>query len=594
MGPDPAIRVGNAWHSFSYVLAKKEQHHRASPKSTATADHTHPPEAHLRTYADLAIRNAVIHTMDPNVPAASALAVTEGQIMRIGSADDIGALIGPDTEVRDLAGAAIVPGLIDAHNHHSIAGRAALFECQFPDTATADEIVAAVAVWVAAHPDDEWAVGGSWGSDLLDALSRPEALSALDAVSGGAKVLLTDYSLHNKWANTAAMTAAGITADSPDPEGGRIVRGKDGALTGVLLEVAGAQVVKARTGRSEMDPEFWAACSRHAIATLNARGITAFMDASASKGLMAGLAALDSRGELSAWAVSAMLVNDFIFGTEVLGDDLFGQREDFRTAHHRPDFAKIFLDGVPPSYTAAFLEPYAPTEQHGECFHGTTTMPPKELVGWLRNAGSQGIGVKVHCTGDASVRFVLDAVETVRAEGIMVPFHVAHGQYIAERDIPRFGQLDVIAEISPALWFPGLIVDVLRSVLSEPTASHVHPNRSLLDTGATVACGSDWPVSPDPNPWTAISGLVTRADPYGQVPGTVWAAQAITVQDALTAYTMGGASALGLADSIGSLTPGKSADFVVLDRDPLAIDPAKLAGTVTLQTWFEGALVYSV
>jgi predicted amidohydrolase YtcJ len=195
--------------------------------------------------------------------------------------------------------------------------------------------------------------------------------------------------------------------------------------------------------------------------------------------------------------------------------------------------------------------------------------------------------------GSAAVRQVLDAVEAVRASGGSAIVHVAHGQYVADEDISRFAPLDVVAEISPPLWFPCDIVDVLRSILPASWSTRVHPNRSLLDAGARLACGSDWPVAPDPNPWPAIAGLVTRANPYGTHPGTLWPEQAITVREALDAYTESGAAALGLADEIGSLAAGRSADFVVLDRDPFEVEPAELAGTKVVQTWFQGRRVFS-
>ena len=544
--------------------------------------------------ADLVVRNARVYTFDDDATVAGGFAVRDGLIVEVGSGTDLDALVGPDTRVEDLGGAVVIPGLVDAHNHHSVAGRAELFECSFPDTAGVDDIVAAVAAWAQAHPDDEWIVGGSWGSGLFSVLAEPAALAALDAASAGKKVLLADDSLHNRWANTAAMTAAGITIDSPDPHGGQILRAASGALTGVLIEAAGALVEVARAETAPAGPEFWARCSRRGIEIMNERGITAFMDASASEGLMAGLALLDERGELSAWSVSAMLVNDFIFGTTVLGTELFAMRERFRTPHHFPDFAKIFLDGVPPAYTAAFLQPYRDGGPHGGCFHGTTTMPPEELLGWLRTAGGQGIGVKIHCTGDASVRYVLDAVEQIRAEGIDAIVHIAHGQFIEPSDVPRLAQLGVVAEISPALWSPSVIMDALGAVLEPDVMARIHPNRDLLDAGTTVACGSDWPVSPDPNPWAAISSLITRADPYGVLPGTVAVDQAITVREALHAYTRGGAAALGLADRIGSIEPGKSADFVVIDRDPFAVEPTELAATGTLATWFAGSPVFAL
>src|SRR5699024_10339554 len=141
------------------------------------------------------------------------------------------------------------------------------------------------------------------------------------------------------------------------------------------------------------------------------------------------------------------------------------------------------LDGVPPAGTAAFIEPYLEDVGFPKCHCGGTTMDPAELEGWLMRTAAQGISAKVHCTGDASVRLVLDTVEKVRDAGFSEPtYHIAHGQFVRPEDIPRFAQLGVIADISPALWFPGVISEAIAAVLPAERASKMHPNRALIDT----------------------------------------------------------------------------------------------------------------
>lgn len=310
--------------------------------------------------------------------------------------------------------------------------------------------------------------------------------------------------------------------------------------------------------------------------------------------MLEALRALDADGELDAWAVTSMLINDEIFGSAVIGDDLVFDGERYRTAHHRPDFVKIFLDGVPPTRTGAFIEPYLPDDVHGDHFRGSMLLDPEELVDWLRRTAQAGLSAKVHCTGDASVHAVLDAVETIRAEGYDEPrYQVAHGQFVHPDDIARFARLGVAADISPFIWVPGPIVEAIREVLPRERADRMQPNRSLLDAGAVVAGGSDWPVSPSPNAWEGIHGLVTRQDPSGQYPGTLWPEQAITLEEAITAFTLGGATAMGLGDETGSIAVGKSADFVVLDRDPFAHPADELARTEVVETWFAGRQVYA-
>lgn len=536
--------------------------------------------------------NAVIRTQDPQRPWASSMAVSGGRIAALD--DGVEALRGEGTETIDLGGAFVMPGLIDIHNHHSLAGAADLFECNFLPTDTVDTILDTVARWSATLAPGAWVVGGSWGSGLFEQLSRLETLARLDDASGGRPVLLKDDSKHNRWANSAAMALAGIDAQTADPTGGEILRDRaTGQPTGVLIEAGGVLVerVVAQTQGYSLD-EMAHACSR-GIEILHSYGVTAFQDAATSLQIMEALRHLDETGSLKAWVVSSMQVNDFIFGTTPLGDDLISRGEEFRTAHHRPDFIKIFLDGVPPSRTAAFLEPYLPDDHHAHDFAGHATMPAGELTDWLRRTAKAGISAKIHCTGDASVRMVLDAVQVVRAEGFRdVKYQIAHGQFIHEDDLPRFAALDVSADISPSLWFPGVIYEAIKTVLPAERATRMQPNRDLLDSGARIAGGSDWPVSVSPNAWEAIQGLVTRADPTGQFPGTLWPEQAISFEEALAAYTSASAEALGLADLVGSLAPGKSADFIVLNQNPFEVEPASLGRTEAVQTWFAGEQVF--
>ena len=188
---------------------------------------------------------------------------------------------------------------------------------------------------------------------------------------------------------------------------------------------------------------------------------------------------------------------------------------------------------------------------------------------------------------------MLDTVAKVRTAGHLEPkYHIAHGQFIHEQDIPRFAELDVTADISPSLWFPGVIAEAIATVLPAERASKMQPNRSLLDTGARVAGGSDWPVSVSPNAWEGIYGLVTRKDPTGQFPGTLWPEQAITLPEAINVYTTGCAQAMGVDDVTGSLAPGKSADFIVLSDNPYEIDIEDVAHITTRQTWFAGRKVF--
>jgi len=547
------------------------------------------------TVADLILTGAVVHTADRSRPHATALAVAEGRLLAVGTDDEVRATAGPDTEILDLGGATVVPGLVDVHNHHLMAGEADLFQLAFPPTAGLDEVLEAVRAYAAGLGPDEWVVGEAFGSVLLDDFARAETRARFDEAAGGRAVVLTDDSHHNRFANSAALAAAGIRSDTPDPAQGRIVRDAEtGEPTGLLMESATLPVTEALDRSLARTPERYRRSSARAIEILHSFGITAFQDAAATVEIMGALRDLDDAGDLHAWVVSSLLSSEFLFANTPVGDELVARREEFRSPHHRPDFVKVALDGVPPTHTGAFLTPYLPSAEHGHGHCGVTTMDPAELTAWLTHTAAQGLGAKIHCTGDAAVRVALDAIAVVRASGdTRTRYQIAHGQFVHPDDRQRFVDLDVAADISPYLWFPGVIPDAIAQVRPAPEAAHLQPNRDLVDRGVLVAGGSDWPVSVSPNPWEGIQGLVTRADPLGRAPGTLWPEQALTLDEAFEVFTINAATAMGLGEVTGSLTVGKSADFVVLDQDPFAVELDRVVHTRAVQTWFAGRRVWT-
>lgn len=545
------------------------------------------------TAPDLILHGGSIRTANRDSPTATALAIAGGTLVAVGG-DEIRDLAGAGTEVIDLAGAAVVPGLVDVHNHHLMAGETDLYELTMAPTASFDEVVAAVRDYAAGLADDAWIIGESFGSTLIDELSHVAARHRIDEASGGRPVVLTDDSHHNRFVNTAALVAAGIDAGTPDPDGGRIVRDPvTGEPSGLLYESATLPVSAAVGRHVERGPERFQRSSARAVEILNGYGVTAFQDAAVTVDIMGAVQALDRRGGLDAWVVTSMLSSEFLFADTLYGRELVELGEQFRSEQHRPDFVKVALDGVPPTQTSAFLTPYLDSDDHPHGHCGVTTMAADELAEWLRWTAERGLGAKIHCTGDAAVRTALDAIAEVRGAGFSdARYQIAHGQFIHPDDLARFVALDVSADISPYLWFPGVIPESIAHVRPADEAAHMQPNRTLLDLGVVVAGGSDWPVSVSPNPWEGIQGLVTRADPLGRAPGTLWPEQAVTLDEALEIFTINGARAMGIDELTGSLEPGKSADFVILDQDPFSVPTEAIVDTHAVQTWFRGRRVY--
>jgi predicted amidohydrolase YtcJ len=271
----------------------------------------------MNNQADLLLINGVIDTLDHAHPRVASLAVKAGKVHSFGAAAEAAA--GPGTTVIDLGGGYVMPGLLDVHNHHMVAGQMDLFELNEPPTKTVDELLSAVAGQAKRLAQDAWVVGGSWGSGLLAELNSANALARLDAATGGRPALLKDDSKHNRWANSRALELAGIGDGTPDPEGGQIMRDASGRLTGVLIEAGGVLVEQALARLQPMSTKDLARAAERGIEILHSYGVTGFQDAAASLQLMQALKELDDAGNLHAWVVTSMQANDFIFGTNPLG-----------------------------------------------------------------------------------------------------------------------------------------------------------------------------------------------------------------------------------------------------------------------------------
>ncbi len=587
------VQSATAWVMLSGVLllAGGCGRQQAEPAINAVADtDATPREVHP---ADTVLRGGVLYTAEPSSRDAQALAITEGLIAYVGSDAGVVAHIGPSTRVVDLAGAMVMPGIVDGHIHAVRGGLNSLLGCTFAFSATPTQIRERVAPCVEDQPDALWIRGGQWDSGFFERFDIPSPRAFLDEVSGDKAVYLADDALHNAWVNSKALALAGVDGDTPDPPGGRYARDADGNPNGLLIETAPKAVAAVIPDYSR---EQYQAGAVEFARIANAFGVTSVKDAGPTETEMRAYYDADQAGKLTVNVATSIRTP---YGHREHALDyaaIEALRDRFASTHVHTAFVKIFLDGVPtPARTAAMLAPYLPDELHGHEFTGGPLhVPMTLLVPDLIALDARGFTVKLHAAGDRSVRRGLDAIEAVRAANPSraLRHELAHAGYIDPADIPRFAQLNAVADLSPIIWFPSPIIDSIVTALGERRALAYWPVRDLIDHNAPLLSGSDWPAAvPDANPWMGIEALITRRDPRGKHAGVLWAEQAITLAEALQIYTLDGARALRLEDKTGSLTIGKSADIIVLNHNLFEIAPEHISDTRVVRTFFEGQSV---
>ena len=547
-----------------------------------------PPDS-----ADLVLNNGRIYTGDKANPWAEAVAIRDGRIIKVGNDDGMLAVTGANTRIIDLEQRMAMPGINDAHNHALRGAASELFECRFPFTATPEDISARIGACVAANPPGEWITGGQWTSDFFVNNDLGSPRRWLDRISGSYAVVLKDDSYHNVWANSKALQLAGISAGTPDPEGGRIRR-EDNSMEpdGVLEETAVKLLLDQVPPTS---PEQFDHAALELQQLLPAHGITGFKIARAPDAVAEALQRLDRTTGLN-MHVSLSLHTPKGPRNEPLDIELLKEkRRKFSSGQITAESVKIFLDGVPTaSRTAKMLAPYTPSPETGVGYTGELLLTPALLADDVTALDKAGFRIKIHTAGDGSVRTALDAIARARhANGLTGPVHeLAHAGFIDAGDIPRFKALRVAPEFSPFIWFPSPIIDSVINAVGERGANY-WPTRDLLDAGAHVMTGSDWPAAvKSVNPWRGIEALITRRHPDNNDEGSLWPEQSISLAEALQIFTSNNAEALGLSGRTGQIKEGMLADIIVLDRNLFEIPADKIGETRVRLTLFEGRIVH--
>ncbi|MCC9309560.1 amidohydrolase [Kitasatospora sp. RB6PN24] len=540
--------------------------------------------------ADLVFTHGPVHTGDGARTRASSLAVTGERITAVGH-DEVRELIGPRTEVIDLRGKLLLPGFQDSHIH-AVYGGVELAQCDLTGTTGVDEYLRRIREFAGGHPERAWITGGGWSLESFDGGLPTRQL--LDSVVPDRPVYLLNRDHHGAWANTRALELAGLTRQSPDPTDGRIEREPDGTPSGVLQE--GATGLVARLVPPTSTAERLAGLLR-AQALLHSLGITGWQDAllgefngqpDPSDAYLA--AARD--GSLTA-RVAGALWWDRDRGAEQV-PELVARRAAMRLGRFRADSVKIMQDGIAENFTAALTSPYLDACGCATANSGLSFVDPVALRTYVTELDGLDFQVHFHALGDRAVREALDAVEAARtANGRRATrHHLAHLQVVHPDDVPRFAQLDAIANIQP-LWaaHEPQMDELTIPFLGPERAAWQYPFGSLLRAGATLAAGSDWPVS-SPDPIAGLHVAVNRTEP-GAADGRVFLPeQRLDLASAVAAYTAGSAHVNGLDDT-GSLRAGQLADLVVLDRDIFASPTEEICAARALRTYVGGTLVHS-
>ncbi|MBT2442005.1 amidohydrolase [Streptomyces sp. ISL-36] len=544
----------------------------------------------MTTSADLLFTNGPVFTADPARTRATSLAVVGERIAAVGH-DEVRELVGPRTEVVDLAGRMLIPGFQDAHIH-AVFGGIELGECDLSGTTGRDEYLRRIAAFAEAHPDCPWITGSGWSMESFEGGLPHRRL--IDAIVADRPVYLVNRDHHGAWANTRALELAGITADTPDPADGRIERDADGTPSGVLQE--GATALVARLVPTLSDEERMAGLLR-AQELLHGLGITGWQDA--LLGTFNGqpdpsdvyLAAARA-GTLTA-RVNGALWWRRSRGAEQI-PELLARRAELRHGRFRADSVKIMQDGIAENFTAAMTTPYLDSCGCATTNSGLSFVDPEELLSYVTELDAHDFQVHFHALGDRAVREALDAIEAaLKANGSRGNrHHLAHLQVVHPDDVPRFAALGALANIQP-LWaaHEPQMDELTIPFLGPERAAWQYPFGDLLRAGATLVAGSDWPVT-SPDPLAGIHVAVNRVEPGGDPERVFLPEQRLDLATALAAYTAGSAHANGLDDA-GSLLPGHLADLAVLDRDLFAAPPGEIAHARVEQTFVGGSRVYA-
>jgi predicted amidohydrolase YtcJ len=535
--------------------------------------------------ADTIIAHGKVYTGNRDQPWADAIAIHDGKIIAVGDEETITKLRADTTKVIDASGHLVLPGFVDCHVHF-ISGSLGLGRAKLAGAKDYSDIQQRLRDYAAKHPGKDWVLGRGWNYAMFGSESLPDK-KYLDEIFPDRPVLLAGYDGHTYWANSKALALAGITSSTPDPPNGSIVRDpKTHEATGALKEAAHGLVDRVVPKPS---PDENLAALRAGMQWANEHGLTRVHSAGGDFEHLDLYDELRRRGQQTLRFYISYFLNPPELRTSDL-DSIEAGRKKFHDEWIDTNAAKMMVDGVVESHTAAMLEPYSDdSSTKGKLF-----WDPAKYSAAVAELDKRGLQLFTHAIGEYGVRTALDAYEHAKVSNRTDDRRprIEHIETIAASDISRFGKLGVIASMQPLHSYPDAdTLDVWARNAGPDRASRAWAWKSISNDGGRLAFGSDWPVV-TLNPWEGVQTAVTRQTTEGKPEGGFVPQQRLTVEETVRGYTLGAAYAGRREKTEGSIERGKLADIIIVSQNIFEIDPHRLAETKVLTTMVGGRVVY--
>lgn len=555
------------------------------------------PEASTNESATLVLRNGVIQTMVDENSVAQAVAIKDNEILYVGDDAGVESYISDTTEVVDLDGQMVTPGFMDGHLHAPGTWIDTLYNIDLSKYTTNEEYLKTIKAFVEANPDQAYYEGTPFllnAYQLTDGSNPGPQKADLDAISTDKPIIIHDASLHALWVNSAALALAGITKDTPDPQGGLIKRDANGEPTGMLNDSAAALVTAVLPTRTYTDDQLKAALQAFQE-ECNSYGITGITDIDMHSSMAPEIIrSLESDGNLTLRMRIATAITPSQTPEEVISE--INKISAGDTELVKGGTIKIFYDGVTEGGTAVFLEPYTSAAGKGDDWYGEPVWKYDTFENMVVALDAAGLQVHVHAIGDGAVGSTLNAYEAARsANGERDSRHtITHVCAITDDDIQRMADLKVVSALQFLWMYADPFYQLEAAYVGTERANAFYPTKNMIDAGCILSGASDGPVSPY-NVLDEIEVGITRNSPYAgedQTDMHRWAEQGLTAYQMLEAYTKNVAYENFEDSEIGTIEVGKKADLTVLSQNILKCDPSAISDTKVVYTISDGRIVF--